>query len=175
MTRVFIGIGSNVQREKNIAEGLATLQQTFGELLSSSIYESAPVGFSGDAFFNLVTSFNSDDDALTIAKQLRTIEFAHGRTADSKKFNPRTLDLDLLLFGDDIINADSLQIPRKDIEVYAFVLEPLAEIAPSLKHPVLHKTYAQLWAEMPKNNVKQTRIGLFSALHTTKKGYKFGL
>lgn len=166
MTRVFISIGSNVRREKNIAEGLASLQQTFGELLSSSIYESEPIGFSGDAFFNLVTSFSSDDDALSIAKQLRTIEFAHGRAADSKKFSPRTLDLDLLLFGDEIINDGGLQIPRKDIEAYAFVLEPLAEIAPSLKHPVLHKTYAQLWADMPKNNLRQTQISLSKVLHT---------
>ncbi|PPD43134.1 MAG: 2-amino-4-hydroxy-6-hydroxymethyldihydropteridine diphosphokinase [Methylobacter sp.] len=158
MTRGFISIGSNVEREQHISAGLKSLEQTFGKLVLSSVYESEPVGFSGNAFYNLVAGFDSGLDAKTIARLLRQLEFAHGRATDSKKFSSRTLDLDLLLFGDWVVNEDGLQIPRADIERYAFVLEPLAEIAPDLKHPVLQLSYAQLWANMPKDGIRQCRV-----------------
>jgi 2-amino-4-hydroxy-6-hydroxymethyldihydropteridine diphosphokinase len=157
MIQGFIGIGSNIDREQHIRQGVAALQAVFGELSVSSVYESDPVGFTGDAFYNLVVAFHSDVDVKTIAAQLRQIEFAHGRSTDSQKFSARSLDLDLLLFGDAVINDGSLQIPRVDIARYAFVLEPLAEIAPQLRHPVLQKTYAELWAAMPKEGLRQWR------------------
>jgi 2-amino-4-hydroxy-6-hydroxymethyldihydropteridine diphosphokinase len=72
--------------------------------------------------------------------------------------NFRTLDLDLLLYGDLIVKDGKLQIPREDIERYAFVLEPLAEIAPTLKHPVLQLSYEELWQKMPKLGLQQRRI-----------------
>jgi len=131
-------------------------------LLVSSIYESEPVGFSGAAFYNLAVGFDTELDAHSVAYLLRQIEFAHGRSPNSKKFSARTLDLDLLLYGDSVINDGQLQIPRADIGQYAFVLEPLAEIAPSLTHPVLQLSYAQLWENMPKNDVRQQRIALDS-------------
>ena len=158
MTLGFISIGSNIDREQNIAAGLRSLSEIFGELDISSVYESEPVGFTGDAFYNLVVGFTSDADVKTVAAQLRELEFVHGRTSDSKKFSSRTLDLDLLLFGDSIVNDGKLNIPRDDIVRYAFVLEPLAEIAPHLKHPVLQQSYAQLWADMPKDGLKQWRV-----------------
>jgi len=159
MTRGFISIGSNIDRNKNIAAGMEALHQAFGELIVSSVYETEPVGFSGEPFYNLVVGFDSVLKAKTIAQQLRQIEFSQGRPLDSKKFTARTLDLDLLLFGDEIINDGSLQIPRVDIEQYAFVLEPLAEIAPLLKHPVLDVSYGQLWTAMPKDKSLQRRVG----------------
>lgn len=158
MTRVYIGIGSNIDKKRNIAAGLKTLAQTFGNLIVSSVYESDPVGFSGDAFHNLVVGFDSNLDFKTVAQKLRNIEYAHGRLADSKKFSARSLDLDLLLYGDLIANDGNLQIPRTDIERYAFVLEPLAEIAPTLIHPVLQLSYAELWQKMPKEGVHQRRV-----------------
>lgn len=158
MTRGFISIGSNIDRERNIAAGLRSLRETFGELDISSVYESEPVGFAGDVFYNLVVGFSTDSDVKTVAAQLRELEFVHGRTSDSKKFSSRTLDLDLLLFGDVVVNDGKLKIPRDDIVRYAFVLEPLAEIAPQLKHPVLHLSYSQLWSEMPKDALKQWRV-----------------
>lgn len=158
MSRGYISIGSNINRDENIASGLRALAQQFGELVVSSIYESEPVGFSGNAFYNLVVGFGSELDVKSIAQLLRQIEFAHGRTADSKKFSARTLDLDLLLYDDLIVNDGCLQIPRADIERYAFVLEPLAEIAPQLKHPILQLSYAQLWEKMPKGGIRQQRV-----------------
>lgn len=76
---------------------------------------------------------------------MRELEFKHGRSLNSLKFSPRTLDLDLLLFGDAIIEEDDLQLPRSDIENYLFVLQPLADIAPDLVHPILKKRIVKCW------------------------------
>jgi 2-amino-4-hydroxy-6-hydroxymethyldihydropteridine diphosphokinase len=158
LTQGYISIGSNIERERHIAAGLLSIEQVFGSLIVSSVYESDPVGFSGDAFYNLVVGFVSGLDVKNVALKLREIEFAHGRSIDSKKFSARTLDLDLILYGDLILNEENLQLPRTDIERYAFVLEPLAEIAPSLIHPVLHVSYAELWQKMPKGELRQERV-----------------
>ena len=93
-----------------------------------------------------------------VAKILRQIELDNGRTRDSQKFSSRTLDLDLILYDALIINDGRLQIPRDEIERYAFVLEPLAEIAPNLKHPISELSYADLWEKFDKTNLHQQRI-----------------
>ena len=159
MTQGFISIGSNIDRENYIASGLKALKAAFGDLLQSSIYESEAVGFAGDAFHNLVVGFNSELPVTAVAQLLRQIEIANGRKPDSQKFSARSLDLDLILFGDLVMNDGKLQLPRTDIENYAFVLEPLAEIAPSLIHPVLRVSYAALWQGMDKSKLVQRRIG----------------
>ena len=158
MPRVYISIGSNIDRDKNILASLQALEQQFGKLTISSIYESEPVGFTGDTFYNLVVGFNSELEVKYVAKQLRQIELDNGRTRDCQKFSARTLDLDLLLYDDLILNDGRLQIPRDEIEHYAFVLEPLAEIAPTLKHPISHLSYAELWEKFDKTNLKQKRL-----------------
>jgi 2-amino-4-hydroxy-6-hydroxymethyldihydropteridine diphosphokinase len=158
MPKGFISIGSNINKDKHIPVSLRELEHHFGKLVISSIYESEPVGFTGDTFYNLVVSFNSELSVKEVAKQLRQIELDNGRTRDSQKFSARTLDLDLILYDDLIINDGRLQIPRDEIERYAFVLEPLAEIAPDLKHPVSHLSYADLWEKFDKTNLKQKRV-----------------
>ncbi|MDO9104136.1 MAG: 2-amino-4-hydroxy-6-hydroxymethyldihydropteridine diphosphokinase [Methylovulum sp.] len=159
MTRSYISIGSNIDRHKNITLGLQALDQQFGKLVVSSLYEYEPVGFSGDSFYNLVAGFDTELDINILKKKLRQIEFDYGRTLDSKKFSARTLDLDLILYGDLVFNDGNLQIPRAEIEHYAFVLEPLAEIAPTLAHPVLQLSYAELWQKMHQNDNGQQHIG----------------
>ena len=154
----YISIGSNIDKDKNIPASLKALADQFGKLTVSSIYESEPVGFTGDAFYNLVVGFESDLDVKDIAKLLRQIELDQGRSRDSKKFSARTLDLDLILYGDLIIHDGRLQIPRSEIERYAFVLEPLVEIAGSLRHPVKHVSYAELWAKFDKSDLRQKRV-----------------
>ncbi|MFI3156883.1 MAG: 2-amino-4-hydroxy-6-hydroxymethyldihydropteridine diphosphokinase [Methylococcaceae bacterium] len=158
MTRGYISIGSNINKDEHVPASLLALRQSFGELTISSIYESEPVGFIGDSFYNLVVGFDSDLEVKAVTKQLRQIELDNGRTRDSRKFAARTLDLDLILYGNLIINDGRLQIPRNEIEHYAFVLEPLAEIAPTLKHPVNRLTYAELWQQFDKTDLKQKRI-----------------
>ena len=158
MPRGYISIGSNIDKEANIRSSLRALEKQFGTLIVSSTYETEPVGFSGENFYNLVVGFDSQLDAKSVAKILKQIETDHGRTKNCKKFSARTLDLDLILYGDQVIDDGRLQIPRDEIFTYAFVLEPLAEIAPDLAHPISHQTYAHLWAEFDKTNLKQQRL-----------------
>ncbi len=158
MPKGYISIGSNIDKDKNILASLRALEHHFGQLTISSIYESEPVGFTGDTFYNLVVGFNSNLSVKEVAKQLRQIELDNGRTRDCQKFSARTLDLDLILYDDLILNDGRLQIPRDEIERYAFVLEPLAEIAPTLKHPISRLSYAELWEKFDKTNLKQKRV-----------------
>lgn len=154
----YISIGSNIDKDIHIPSSLKALELAFGALEISSVYETEPVGFVGDSFYNLIACFESDLSAKDIAKTLRQIELDHGRTRESQKFSARTLDLDLILYGDQVINDGRLQIPRDEIERYAFVLEPLAEIAGNEKHPITNETYADLWQRFDKSQAKQTKI-----------------
>ena len=144
MTACYVSVGSNIDKEKNIEAGLTSLRETFGELTISPIYETAAVGFEGDNFFNLVVGFETDFLAHDVFEMLRQLEFKHGRLPNSQKFSSRTLDLDLLLYGNAIMDDDVLKLPRSDIEKYRFVLQPLVDIAPNLIHPVLQKSYREM-------------------------------
>lgn len=154
----YISIGSNIDKEIHVATSIMDLILNFGPVTASSIYETVAVGFEGDDFYNLIVEFNSDLDAKATAKILRKIELNHGRTRDDRKYAARTLDLDLILFGDQIIRDGRLQIPRDEIEKYAFVLEPLAEINPDGLHPELKKTYRQMWQKFDKQELKQKKL-----------------
>lgn len=154
----FISIGSNIDKETHVPSSLIALKKIFGKLIVSSLYETQAVGFEGEDFHNLIVQFNSDLEAKAVAKLFRKIELDHGRTRDSRKYAARTLDLDLILYGDIVISDGRLQIPRDEIERYAFVLEPLAEIAPDLLHPISLKSYAELWNDYDKINLVQKII-----------------
>mgnify|MGYP003644898299 FL=1 len=158
MTTVYLSIGSNIEREKHIRAGINALKKQFGNLTLSSVYESDAVGFDGQPFLNLIAAFETDLSAIQVDTILDTIEKDNGRTLDQKKFNPRTLDLDLILYGNLISKDPLLDIPRGEITQYAFVLEPLAEIAGNLQHPVLQTSYQQLWQHFDKSNIVQKRI-----------------
>lgn len=158
----FISIGSNIKKELHVPSSLLALRKCFGEIIISSLYETAAVGFEGDDFHNLIVQFDSNLEPKAVAKKLRQIELDHGRTRDSRKYAARTLDLDLILFGDLIISEGRLQIPRDEIEHYAFVLEPLAEIVPDAIHPTLHKSYSQLWKEFDKTDLKQKILAFYN-------------
>ena len=158
MTQVFISIGSNIDREKNIRAAIQALTGRFGKLQLSSVYEADAVGFDGEPFLNLIVAFDTDKTASQVDLLLDEIEKQNGRTPEQKKFNPRTLDLDLVLYGDYVSQDPDLEIPRSEITRYAFVLEPLAEIAGELKHPVLKQRYDQLWQDFDTSQMVQRRI-----------------
>lgn len=158
MPEVFLSLGSNIDRERHIPSALAELGRRFGPLAVSSIYETAAVGFEGPSFHNLVVGFETALSLPEISPILTEIEEMHGRTRQCKKFSSRTLDIDLLLYGDAVLEEGKLKLPRDEILRYAFVLEPLAEIAPDHRHPVNKQSYAELWAAFDKTGLAQTRL-----------------
>ena len=156
MAEVFIGIGSSLNRSESVKVGIQSLKNMFGTLSISPLYESEAVGFKGGNFYNLVVGFITTLQVKELLSQLKKIELESGRLENPIKFTPRTLDLDLLLYDDYV--EPRLNIPRAEITKNAFVLKPLAEIAPDRIHPVLNKTYQQLWTEYPKKSQKLWQI-----------------
>lgn len=147
MPVVYLSLGSNIQREQNIRSGVASLRQHFPSLQLSPVYESEAVGFDGEAFFNLVARIDTDMNPGALANCLRDIETAHGRVRTGKKFSSRTLDIDVLTYGDYTGEHEGMVLPRDEILRFAFVLRPLADLAPDELHPVANKTYAALLEE----------------------------
>lgn len=161
MARVYVSIGSNIERDKNIRAGLEALRARFGALQLSTIYQTRSVGFDGEDFYNLVAGFDTADDVQAVAEALHAIEAAHGRLHSVGKFAARTLDIDLLLYDDLVLNEAGLQLPRGEITRYAFVLGPLAEIAGERRHPVLGQRFAELWAAFAedKSDLRPVQLG----------------
>lgn len=146
MPRVYVGIGSNIQPEANVRAGIGGLRAHFGSLRVSPVYRTAAVGFVADDFYNLVAAFDTELDVHAVVAVLREIEQRRGRARGGARFSSRTLDIDLLLYGEAVVEHPELCLPRPEITRYAFVLRPLADLAPSLRHPLLGVSVAELWA-----------------------------
>lgn len=142
---VFISIGTNIDRERHVRIALDALQDWFGELSLSPVYESEAVGFDGSPFLNLVVRVTTRLSVGELSRRFKRLETENGRRPDAPKFSPRTLDLDILTYGEAVGQMDGVELPRAEILRNAFVLRPLADIAPSVKHPVCRKSYLELW------------------------------
>lgn len=145
MTRVYLGVGSNIERERYIVAGLDALLAAFGGLSLSSVYNSAAVGFDGQPFLNLVVALDTDVALGELARSLRHIEVEHGRPCNATRFSARQLDIDILTYGRRVGIVAGVELPRGEILENAFVLRPLAELAPEEIHPAVGKNYAELW------------------------------
>lgn len=144
MAEVFVAAGSNIEPQDKLRLALALLRERFGTLKVSRAYRNRAVGFSGDDFVNLAVGFSTDAAVEEVVKTLQQIEERCGRPRSAPKFAPRAMDLDLLLY-DDLVRDDGIVLPRLDLTRRAYMLGPMAEIAPSHKHPVLGITFAELW------------------------------
>ena len=156
MAHIFVGVGSSINRQDNIREGILLLKDNFGELKLSSIFESESVGFKGGLFYNLVVELNSELSISLVIQKLKQIEMQLGRPEKAIKYAPRTLDLDLLLYDQTIDHT--LDLPRAEITKNAFVLQPLAELAPTLVHPILGVSYQSLWSQYPVGKQKLWKV-----------------
>lgn len=144
--RCWISIGSNIDRERSLRAALSALAEAFGPLCPSPVYETESVGCAGAPFLNLVVGFETRASVGSIVATLHDIEETQGRQRGADRFAPRTLDLDLLTCGDLVGDIDGVSLPRDDVLRYAFVLGPLADVAPEERHPTDGRTYRALWA-----------------------------
>lgn len=144
MQTVFVSIGTNINAEANMLLVKESLNSLF-DVIYSSIYKTPAEGFEGEDFLNSVCKFDTDKNPQELRTLLKNIEKDMGRTFTQKGMSNRVIDLDLILYGDFQINRNGLELPSSDIEKYKFVLEPLAEIAPDYLHPVLKKSYKDLF------------------------------
>ena len=160
MARVYVGIGSNVERERRISEAVAELRRIYGAIELSSVYDSAAVGFDGSNFLNLVVGLDSDADAVSVVGSFHGIEDRLGRDRSLPKFASRPIDLDILLYDDLILDLPGIRIPRPEILVNAFVLRPLQDIAPTRLHPESGESFAELWHRMAPTAPRLERFPL---------------
>ncbi|WP_298768337.1 2-amino-4-hydroxy-6-hydroxymethyldihydropteridine diphosphokinase [uncultured Shewanella sp.] len=159
MATIYISIGSNIEPEKYVKTALIDLEKVFGPLTLSSVFESEAVGFQGHNFLNMVVAADTAESIESVVSTFKQIEKAHGRLPGVKKFSARTLDLDLLLY-DDCICVQPVVLPREEILKNAFVLWPLAEIAPKRLHPIANQTYQALWQNFDKDSQRLWRVSL---------------
>jgi 2-amino-4-hydroxy-6-hydroxymethyldihydropteridine diphosphokinase len=122
------------------------------------VYACPAVGFEGDEFFNLVVGFDTDETPQAVDEALHAIEYEHGRVRGAQRFAPRSLDLDILTYDNLILHEGKLRLPRGEIIRYAFVLKPLADLAPDARHPELGASYAELWASFDAREQPLTAV-----------------
>lgn len=162
MPKVYLSLGSNIEPRRHLCAALDALAERFGpQLMLSPVYESPAVGFVGDNFLNLVVGIDTELPVGALALVLRDIEDANHRCRTASRFSARTLDIDILTYGDDVGIIDGICLPRDEITRHAFVLRPLADLAPAALHPQLRKSYGQLAAELtfPDQPLVPTDLG----------------
>ncbi|MFC6336883.1 2-amino-4-hydroxy-6-hydroxymethyldihydropteridine diphosphokinase [Pseudomonas sp. CCM 7891] len=145
LTQVYLGLGSNIERETHLCAGLDALAGFLTDVRCSAVFESQPVGIKSGPFFNLVVSAYTDLPLMELDRRLKFIEADNGRYAPDRKGLP--LDIDVLLYGELVGNFDGLVLPRAEILKNAFVLWPLSLMAPDRTHPEAGKTFAALWRD----------------------------
>jgi 2-amino-4-hydroxy-6-hydroxymethyldihydropteridine diphosphokinase len=145
MPDAYVAAGSNLRPRENLRRAIATLVVEFPGLIASRAWLNAAVGFDGDDFINLVVRFPSEWPVAALLERLKAVERAGGREPGAPKWGPRTIDLDLLLYGNNVGEFSGARLPHPDLETRAWVLGPLAELAPDLAHPVSGVPIGELW------------------------------
>jgi 2-amino-4-hydroxy-6-hydroxymethyldihydropteridine diphosphokinase len=142
---VYVAVGSNVEPERNLALATRELRREFPDVRFSPWYRNRAVGFEGADFINLVAGFTTTLPVDEVVARLQAIESLCGRPREAPRWAPRSMDLDILLYGDTVRDEPRLKLPRPDLLKRAFMLGPLAALAPDLVHPVEKVTIAELW------------------------------
>ncbi|MFL9778934.1 2-amino-4-hydroxy-6-hydroxymethyldihydropteridine diphosphokinase [Vibrio cyclitrophicus] len=158
MATVYVSIGSNINREHHITESLKALSHLFAPLHISNFYDCELVGFEGDNFLNLVVGFECDFSVAELVKVLHQIEIENDRKRQTKAYASRTMDIDILLYGNQVGMIDGVELPRGEITEYAFVLRPLVDIAAQTLHPTLDISFQQIWKNFDQLSQKTKPI-----------------
>lgn len=149
MARAYLSLGSNVEPQRYLPAAIAALREHFGDITVSPAYRSRSVGFDGADFVNLAVGLDTDLSPQALNDWLHALEDRHGRRRDVPRYADRTLDIDIVLYDALVIDGPGhLQIPRNELQ-HAFVLRPLADIAPQVRHPRNGMSMAELWAAFP--------------------------
>jgi 2-amino-4-hydroxy-6-hydroxymethyldihydropteridine diphosphokinase len=161
---VYVGAGSNVAPERNLARAVSELAREFSGARFSPWYRNRAVGFEGEDFINLVAAFATDLPLHTVLTKLHAIEALCGRERHAPRWAPRSMDLDVLLYGDLVCDEPGLKVPRPDLLKRAYMLGPLAALAPEVVHPTTQLTIGELWrrfdrAGHPLEPVPAARLG----------------
>ena len=150
ITSVLLGLGSNQNRAFHIDAALTALAERFGVLQVSRVFESEAVGCRADNYFNLVVALETDLALEELFAWLKRLEDRYGRDRQHRR-SDQNLDIDILLYGDRVGDFGGIELPRPDILRNAFVLRPLAELIPQRLHPVVARSYAELWQEYDRD------------------------
>ena len=150
MARAYLSLGSNVEPERHLARAIDELRERFGAVVVSDLLRTPAVGFDGPDFLNAAAIIETDLGIVELDAWLHALEDAHGRRRDVPRFSDRPLDIDIVFYDDLVFRGPgNLQVPRPELQ-HAFVLGPLAQIAPEFRDPVSGRTLAQLWDEMQR-------------------------
>ena len=147
---VYVSAGSNVSPLESLTKALKALKARFPDLLVSPAYANSAVGFQGADFINLALGFTTELDLAAVLAELHAVETVCGRGRTEAKWAPRRMDLDVLLYGDLVGEFPGAKLPRPDLIRRAYMLGPLAAIAPAVVHPVAKRTIAELWNEFDR-------------------------
>jgi len=159
-SRAYLSLGSNIKPEQNLRDAVAALRERFGEVLLSPVYRTEAVGFEGPAFLNAVAVIDSDIHPFALNDWLHALEIAQGRDRRDASYSNRPLDIDIIYFGDLVLDGPGdFQLPRPELR-HAFVLKPLADVAPDFVDPIRGATLAQLWAAHPQHDAPPQRVEL---------------
>jgi 2-amino-4-hydroxy-6-hydroxymethyldihydropteridine diphosphokinase len=159
-TEVFLSLGSNIDPEKNLKYACRELKKAFGNIQISSVYRNKPIGFEGNDFLNMVVKVKSSFNPNEMLDFLGRLESATGRNIGTGAFDSRSLDIDMLLYGNLVHQEKPFQVPRIDIELYSFVICPLAEIEPDGIHPISGKTFKDLWESFNQEEHPLNKVSL---------------
>jgi 2-amino-4-hydroxy-6-hydroxymethyldihydropteridine diphosphokinase len=149
MSRVYLSLGSNLEPERHLLAAIESLRDRFGEISVSPAYRTRSVGFDGIDFVNLAVGLDTDLSPQMLNDWLHALEDRSGRRRDVPRYSDRTLDIDIVFYAALVLDGEGhLQIPRNELQ-HAFVLRPIADIAPDFRHPISGASMAELWAAFP--------------------------
>jgi 2-amino-4-hydroxy-6-hydroxymethyldihydropteridine diphosphokinase len=149
MSQVYIAVGSNVDAMARMQQAAQSLKRSFADTRFSDCYSNPAYGFEGPEFINAVAGFRTELTIVQVLQVLHEIEGQCGRLPEDPKWGPRAMDLDLLLYDAVVGSGPGYTLPRPDLLKRAYMLGPLAQLAPDYLYPPAGPTIAQLWERYP--------------------------